>query len=101
MDKTIAFLARAIRERMVVRIRYAPGWREIEPHVLGYSAQNDVLLRAFQRSGASTSAAPIHWKIFRVDRIGEVEATGRTFDGPAEGYAPRDPIMHGRIIAQL
>jgi predicted DNA-binding transcriptional regulator YafY len=101
MEYRVSLLARAINARLVIRIDYDPGWREIEPHALGYSSDSEMLLRAFQRAGASSSNENTDWKLFRVDRIRVAEPEGGTFGTPRQGYVRGDRAMRGGIIAQL
>lgn len=101
MEYRISLLTRAIAQKLVIRIDYDPGSREIEPHALGYSSDHKVLLRAYQRSGGSASHEHTDWKLFRVDRIRTAEPEGGAFSGPREGYKRGDPAMKRGIIAQL
>jgi len=94
-------LTEAIRQKLQLRIFYDPGERLIEPHTLGYSANHNLLLRAFQVSGASNSNEHSDWKLFRVDRIGSLDPSGEQFDGPRPGYKRGDPVMKGGIIEEL
>ena len=91
----------AIRNRRRMNIWYAPGNRLIEPHTLGRSGDGNLLLRAFQVSGASASGEHHHWKLFRVDRMRSAEDGGDGFDGPRPLYNPDDSAMKGGIIARL
>lgn len=101
MEYHIALFTRAINHKLIMRIYYDPGWRDIEPHALGRSSQRDFLLRAYQVSGASASNERTDWKLFRVDRIGSIEPEAASFFAPREGYKRGDPAMRGGIIVQL
>jgi len=94
-------IADAIRNRHRLTINYEPGGRTIEPHVLGYSSEGNLLLRAYQVDGASKSGEPRHWKLFRVDRMASANDNGDGFDGPRPLYNPDDSAMKGGIIARL
>ncbi|MEZ5953746.1 MAG: WYL domain-containing protein [Hyphomonas sp.] len=91
----------AILNRKQMTIHYEPGSRVIEPHALGYSQNGDLLLRAYQVSGASASGEHEHWKLFRIDRMSAANDNGETFDGPRPGYRKGDKAMKGGIIAEL
>jgi hypothetical protein len=91
----------AIRDRWVVRLKYDPGDRFIEPHAFGISAENKLLLRAYQTDGASNSGEHVNWKLFRVDRIEQLEITSTKFAGTRPDYNPDDPAMKNGIIARL
>jgi predicted DNA-binding transcriptional regulator YafY len=98
---TIEALKSAITNRKVLRIKYAPGARLIEPHCLGRSKDGNILLRAFQTEGASESGEHVNWKLLRVDRMSTFEDTGKTFAGPRPQYNPADKAMKGGVIASL
>lgn len=91
----------AIRSCRVLVIDYDPGRRWVEPHALGYSSEGHVLLRAFQREGASASGEHINWKLFRMDRMRQTHDGGALFSGPRPLYRRGDSAMKGGIIAQL
>lgn len=93
-------LAQAIKHKRRLRIYYDLGWRLIEPHTLGFSGNGDVLLRAFQLEGASSTNKPLGWKLFRVDKLESSEDSG-SFEQPRPGYKMGDSAMKGGIIAEL
>jgi predicted DNA-binding transcriptional regulator YafY len=97
----LAILVAAIEGRRLVSIWYDPGVRVIEPHAVGYGPDGQVLLRAFQVAGASESGQPIHWKLFRLDRITDAKLNGRSFKKPRPQYRRDDPVMTRGIIAQV
>ncbi len=97
----IDMIMRAIDERKTLTIDYPPGLRTIEPHCLGLSADNKMLLRAYQTDGASASGEHEHWKLLRTDRIRGVPEPGNGFAGPRPLYKPNDKAMKGGIIACL
>jgi predicted DNA-binding transcriptional regulator YafY len=101
MQRDVALITAAINRKQTLEIEYEPGWRVIEPHALGRSADGHLLLRAYQVKGASASGEHAHWKLFRVDRLRGVESDGGSFSGPREGYRRGDRAMKGGIIAEL
>ncbi len=94
-------IAEAIRTQRCVQLFYAPGLRTIEPHALGMSSEGHLLLRAYQIDGASSSGEHVHWKLFRLDRIGQLGVTDVPFNGPRHGYKRGDKAMKGGIIREL
>ena len=97
----VEILREAIESRNVLNIFYDPGSRQIEPHCLGRSSKGELLLRAFQVEGASSSGEHINWKLFRVDKLTFAKGTGNNFAGPRPQYNPNDKVMKGGIIASL
>lgn len=91
----------AIRNKRRLSLDYRPGQRTVEPHVLGYSSEGNILLRAYQTEGASASGEHENWKLFRIDRADTLSDSGEEFDGPRPGYNPDDSAMKGGIIARL
>jgi predicted DNA-binding transcriptional regulator YafY len=96
----LALLIAAIEGRQRVAIWYDPGVRVVEPHALGYGADGQLLLRAFQVSGASASGQPVHWNLFRLDRITDAKFSGGSFRKPRPQYQRDDSAMT-RIVAQV
>jgi predicted DNA-binding transcriptional regulator YafY len=97
----LALLTAAIASRHLVSIWYDPGVRVVEPHALGYGSDGQVLLRAFQVAGATESGRPVHWKLFRLDRIKDAKLSGRSFRKPRPDYQRDDHVMTRGIIAQV
>lgn len=91
----------AIEGRKTLIIDYHPGVRNVEPHAVGYSSSGDILIRAYQTSGASASGEHVNWQLFRLDRANGVDDGGDVFDGPRPEYRRDDSAMKGGIIAQL
>lgn len=94
-------IKQAIAEMRRLEIYYEPGSRLIEPHAVGYSKDGNVLLRAYQVSGASASGEHEHWKLFRLDRMMSAHLTADRFSGPRDGYKTGDKAMKGGIISEL
>jgi len=97
----LSAIKHAIEGRHVLETDYPPGKRFVDPHALGYSADGNTLLRAYQTSGASTSGEHANWKLFRIDRAGSAGPTGTGFSGPRPDYRRGDSAMKGGIIAEL
>jgi hypothetical protein len=91
----------AIREKRTLRVWYDPGIRIIEPHTLGRGAQGQLLLRAFQVSGASASGKRQHWKMFRCDGFATLETGDPGSEAPRPGYKRGDRDMKGGIIEEV
>jgi hypothetical protein len=91
----------AINKRLTIEVFYTPGLRIIEPHAIGYGSEGQILIRAFQTSGASASGEHVNWKLLRLDRLHRLRYTGEVFAGPRFGYRRNDSAMKKGIIAQL
>ncbi|GAA4321906.1 hypothetical protein GCM10023144_01470 [Pigmentiphaga soli] len=93
-------LLRAIRDRLVLDVRYDGYVRRIEPHAYGQSTAGEPILRCWQVSGGSAHGQPTGWKLMQRQGIQLSHETGSTFPGPRPGYKRRDPAMQ-QIYAQL
>ena len=98
-----AKIVSAIRNRNLIELNYGthPGPRIVEPYVYGVNVQGNELLRAYQVDGVSESNEPVHWKLFRVDRISTLSGLPEQFEGLREGYNPSDPAIDGEVFAQV
>ncbi|MEQ8822749.1 MAG: WYL domain-containing protein [Filomicrobium sp.] len=93
-------MAEAMEDKTLLKIDYPPGERIVEPYALGRTSQGNEVLRAYQRSGASESGEPTNWKLFRVDRIDDVEPVDRRFR-TRNSYKKKDRAMRKGIIDQV
>src|SRR4051794_8453150 len=70
---TAASLARALRERRIVRFEYSGHLRVVEPHALGYRA-GDLQVLGLQVGGGSDRPVPTpQWKAFSLAKIAAIE----------------------------
>lgn len=97
----MAAIVAAIENKRCLSIDYEPGLRLIEPHALGTGSDGQILLRAYQVSGASASGEPEHWKLFRVDRIRDVTPDDTPSEAPRPGYKRGDRAMKQGIISEI
>lgn len=87
----------AIKKRQVCVIYYdgdepgGRGIREIEPVALGTSKAGNLVLRGWDREGASHTAykgeQPLpSWRLFRLDKILSCKPTGEIYNTPRPNY---------------
>jgi predicted DNA-binding transcriptional regulator YafY len=90
-------IKRAIEQKQVCSIYYegdepgGRGLREIEPVALGRSKAGNLVLRGWDRTGASHTAykgeQPLpSWRLFRVDKISMLKPTRENFTQAQPGY---------------
>jgi len=96
----IPALVNAIRNRRLVEVDYGGGIRVIEPHRLGRTRDDEVLLEGFQIRGASSSN-PFDWKSLRLDRIRRLQLRPERFGGPRPDFKPTNRAMTHGVIASL
>ena len=87
----------AVKRRQVCIINYdgdepgGKGIREVEPVALGKSKAGNLVMRAWDREGASHTAykgeQPLpSWRLFRLDRILSMKPTGEIYNTPRPNY---------------
>ena len=106
-------ISNSIKNRNIVTIYYdgdddgkytGKGLRVVEPFCYGKSKKGNMVVRAWEREGASYTGAkgeqPLPgWRLFRVDRIGNYSVNPKeTFDSPRPLYNPDDKGMQGLKI---
>ena len=106
-------ISNSIKNRNVVTVYYdgdddgkntGKGLRVIEPYCYGKSKKGNMVVRAWEREGASFTGSqgeqPLPgWRLFRVDRMGNYSVNPKeTFDTPRPLYNPDDKGMQGLKI---
>jgi predicted DNA-binding transcriptional regulator YafY len=87
----------AINKKQVITIYYdgdepgGRGIREVEPVALGKSRAGNLVMRGWDREGASHTAykgeKPLPgWRLFRLDKILSLKPTGEVYNQPHPGY---------------
>ena len=89
----------AIKNRRVCAIYYdgdepgGRGLREVEPVALGKSKAGNLVMRAWDREGASHTGdkgeQPLPgWRLFRLDKMLSMKPTGEVYNTPRPNYNP-------------
>jgi len=79
----------ALQSGHVLQLRYDGYTRDVEVHAVGFTKENNAVMRVWQVGGGSVSNEPIGWKMLRLD-----EATGY-FITNQESLAPRSGYKRG------
>lgn len=90
MTNVFILITAAITSRQYLEIDYPPGRRVVAPHILGRTSSGELVLSAYQASGASDSDETTGWKTFHLDRIVQVKVLDKRFS-PQPDYNPHDP----------
>ena len=105
LEKSVDQITNSVKNRNLVTIYYdgedngGKGLRVIEPFCFGVSKAGNLVLRAWEREGASYTAQkgeqPLPgWRLFRYDRIGSFNSNPtQTFDEVRPLYNPNDKGM--------
>lgn len=102
-------IRQSIEKKQVCQIYYAGdepggrGLRQIEPLCLGYSKANNLVLRAWDLTGASHTgylgSQPLpSWRLFRVDKITSYKPLRANFSQPRPNYNFNGDKSMSRII---
>jgi len=105
LEKSVDQITNSVKNRNLVTIYYdgedngGKGLRVIEPFCFGVSKAGNLVLRAWEREGASYTAQkgeqPLPgWRLFRYDRIGSFNTDPtQSFDEVRPLYNPNDKGM--------
>lgn len=99
----------SIKKRKIVTIYYdgkdngGRGFRTIEPVCLGYSKKGNVVLRAWEREGASWSEKNENnilpgWRLFRLDKIFTFSPTMDNFNEVRPNYNQNGDRSMTRVL---
>jgi hypothetical protein len=83
----------ALRSGHVLQLRYDGYTRDVEVHAVGFTKDDDAVMRVWQVAGGSVSNEPVGWKLLRLDEAAEAVVTTARSMAPRAGYNPADPIM--------
>ena len=99
---------KSIKQKNVITINYdgdeyGKGYRDVEPVCLGVSKAGNMVLRAWERQGASHSnrveGNPIPgWRLFRLDKILTYLPQGDSFIEVRPNYNPNGDRSMTRVI---
>ena len=89
----------ALRSGHVLELRYDGYSRSVDVHAVGFTKEDNPVMRVWQISGGSVSNEPVGWKLLRLDEATEAVVTQRSL-APRPGYNPGDPVMQ-QMTCQL
>lgn len=83
----------ALRSGHVLQLRYDGYTRDVEVHAVGFTKDDNAVMRVWQVAGGSGSDEPVGWKLLALDEAAEAVVTAERSMAPRAGYNPADPIM--------
>jgi hypothetical protein len=83
----------AIRKQLVLKFVYNGEERIVEPQTYGLSTAGKEILRAYQKSGGSTSGQAQIAKLFDVAKISKLQSTNERFGQALLAHNPDDSAM--------
>ena len=94
----VELACQALRERRCLELRY-DGWsRTVEVHAVGYTKENNAVMRVWQTHGGSNSGEN-GWKLLRLDEVIFGHICPAQSGAPRSGYKRNDRAM-SRIVCQ-
>lgn len=94
----LKILITAMREQKQIEFVYHDFPRlRVEPYILGFSTQGNLILSCYQNAGASEQGGVPSWKNVLVSDIRSVRLGKRVFT-PREDYNPDDPIFENILM---
>ena len=90
----------ALRSGHVLELRYDGYSRLVEVHAVGFTKDDNPVMRVFQVGGGSQGDEPVGWKLLRLDEATEAVVTHQKSFAPRPGYKPGDPVMQ-QMTCQL
>ncbi|MDB5599622.1 MAG: hypothetical protein JWN71_1666 [Xanthobacteraceae bacterium] len=90
----------ALQAGRVLEVRYDGYHRCVEVHAVGFSRDNNALMRVWQISGGSVSNEPVGWKLLRLDEASGASVSKLQSRAPRDGYKRGDRNME-RIVCQI
>jgi len=87
-------LCQAIEKRRMVTFQYHWHFREVEPYLVGtHEEEGEMMVRTFQVGGESESGGLPDWRLFRLERMSDVNVTDECFQPRRSQYEPNDPDL--------
>jgi hypothetical protein len=76
------------------------GPRIVEPYLIFESAEGDMVLHGWLRSGEFRHSSPPHWCNLHLDDVLAAEVLWEEFDHPHPDYNPHSPLFH-RVVFEI
>jgi hypothetical protein len=83
----------ALRSGHVLQLRYDGYTRDVEVHAVGFTTDDNPVMRVWQVAGGSVSNEPVGWKLLQLDETVEAVVTTERSMAPRPGYNSADPVM--------
>jgi hypothetical protein len=83
----------ALRSGHVLELRYDGYSRSVEVHAVGFTKEDNAVMRVWQLSGRQCEQRTGGWKLLRLDEATAAVVTRQRSLAPRPEYKPGDPVM--------
>jgi hypothetical protein len=83
----------ALRSGHLLELQYDGYSRMVEVHTVGFTNDDNAIMRVWQVSGGSVANEPVGWKLLRLDEANGASVTHQRSLAPRDGYKAGDPVM--------
>jgi hypothetical protein len=83
----------ALRSGHILQLQYDGYIRDVEVHAVGYTKDDNAIMRVWQVGGGSVSNEPVGWKVLRLDEATGAFVTKQKSCAPRFGYRPGGKVM--------
>jgi len=90
----------ALKQGRCLELRYDGFSRVVEVHAVGFTKENNAIMRVWQVRGGSVSGERMGWKLMRLDEIWSATILAEKSDAPRRGYNPVDPALE-RVTCKI
>lgn len=90
----------ALQQGKCLELRYDGFSRVVEVHAVGYTKDDNAIMRVWQIRGGSNSGQKTGWKIMRADETFSAHIIDEPSQAPRTGYKRGDSAME-RIVCQI
>lgn len=90
---SIEIACKALHQGKHLELGYNGFSRIVEVHAVGYTKDDNAIMRVWQVSGGSNSGEGTGWKLMRLDKALSPCITDEQSEAPRSGYKRGDPVM--------
>jgi hypothetical protein len=83
----------ALRSGHILQLQYDGYTRDVEVHAVGFTKDDNPVLRVWQVAGGSGGNEPVGWKLLPLHEATGAIVTHQQSQAPRAGYAPGDLDM--------
>jgi|SRR6185437_11139893 len=90
----------ALKAKRSVTLKYSGRERVVEIHAVGYTREEQPIMRVWQVRGGSAGGDSSGWKLLRLDEITSAKLWDEKSEAPRPGYRKGDPAI-SKIVCEV